>query len=201
MKTINCLMVLIAFVGLSLVGCTDKSLSPVGPADQNTTVSLDKKGPVVHRIQGSGNFTWGGKNAGARYAAHEYYDGTIDGVYQVNVANATGIPVNKWNSNVISFKIHENVGQYGGKMVVFLGQEKTEMYAGWYEVVFAIDNGKPGQTTAPDQVCNYAAMAQSLDVDTGYLGLTLEDWFNLSPEELISYLETTDCDKGNIIIE
>ena len=82
MKTLQCLIVLIAFVGLSLIGCTDKSQSPVGPADQNSAVSLDKKGPVVHSVNGSGLLFLDGKKLGARYAAHEFADGTFDGEYR-----------------------------------------------------------------------------------------------------------------------
>ena len=37
-----------------------------------------------------------------------------------------GIHNFKLNGNVISFKVYENAGDYGGKMAVFLGQEKTE---------------------------------------------------------------------------
>ena len=39
MKTLKCVIVLFAFVGLSLVGCSDKSQSPVTPIDQG---SLEK---------------------------------------------------------------------------------------------------------------------------------------------------------------
>ena len=39
MKTLKCVIVLFAIVGLSLVGCSDKSQSPVTPIDQG---SLEK---------------------------------------------------------------------------------------------------------------------------------------------------------------
>lgn len=45
MKTLKCFLVLLAFVGLMLVGCSDQSQSPVSPSDQ---VSLEKK--VVHYV-------------------------------------------------------------------------------------------------------------------------------------------------------
>ena len=39
MKTLKCVIVLLAFVGLSLVGCSDEQQSPVTPTDQG---SLEK---------------------------------------------------------------------------------------------------------------------------------------------------------------
>ncbi len=207
MKTLQCLIVLIAFVGLSLIGCTDKSQSPVGPADQNSTVSLDKKGPVVHSVNGSGLLFFDGKNAGARYTAREYADGTFDGEYEVNSANATGDHDFKLNGEVISFKVYENVGDYGGKMAVFLGQEKTGIFAGFYDVFFAIDNGKPGQTASPDQVNGMLMELQSEDFQipaewgTPWTGMTILDFYNMSPDELINNLGILDCDKGNITVK
>ena len=103
MKTINSLIVLIAFVGLSLVGCKDKLQSPVEPTHQNSTVSLDKKSPVVHSVNGSGLFFFNGRNAGPRNAAHEFADGTFNGEYEINSANATGDPTFKMNGKVLSF--------------------------------------------------------------------------------------------------
>jgi len=207
MKTFKYLAVLIAFVCLLLIGCSDKSQLPVEPTDQNSSLSLNKKGPVVHSVGGSGLLTADGKNCGARYAAHEYADGTFDGDYEVNSANASGDPTFKINGNVISFKVYENAGPYGGKMAVFLGREKTEVFAGWYDVFFAIDNGKPGQTSDPDQVNWWLIELPSLDAQvpawwgTAMTGMTIEEIFAMSPDDLISNLGIADCDKGNIVVK
>ena len=207
MKKLQFILVLISFMGLILIGCSDKLQSPVEPTDQGSAVSLDKKGPVVHSVGGSGLITADGKNAGARYAAHEYADGTFDGEYEVNSANATGDPTFKINGNVISFKVYENAGPYGGNMAVFLGQEKTEVYAGFYDVFFAIDNGKPGQTTAPDQVNWILLELPSQDFvmpdDWGppWAGKTIIDFYNMSPDDIINNLGIADCDKGNIVVK
>jgi hypothetical protein len=211
MKTTKIFFVLIAFMGLLFVSCSDNSLSPVSPTDQakvgNSVTSLDKNGPVVHSVNGSGLLTFQGKNCGARYAAHEYADGTFDGEYEVNSANATGDPTFKINGNIISFKVYENAGPYEGKMAVFLGQEKTEVYAGFYDVFFAIDNGKPGQTTAPDQVNGMLMELPSLDFeipaewDSPWTGMTILDFYNMSPDDIINNLGIADCDKGNITVK
>ena len=45
MKALKCVLVLFAFVGLMLVGCSDQSQSPVSPTEQ---VSLEKK--TIHHV-------------------------------------------------------------------------------------------------------------------------------------------------------
>jgi hypothetical protein len=207
MKTLKCLLVLIAFTALSLVGCSDNSQSPIEPTDQSSAVGLNKKGPIVHSVNGSGLFFFNGKNAGARYAAHEYADGTFDGDFEVNSANATGDHDFKLNGEVISFKVYEGAGQYGGKMAVFLGNEKTGIFAGVYAVFFAIDNGNAGQYSAPDQVNGILMELPSLDFQipaewgSPWTGMTILDFYNMSPNDLINNLGILDCDKGNITVQ
>ena len=208
MKKFQFVLVLIYFMGLILIGCTDKSQSPVEPIDQSSTVSLDKKGPVVHSVNGSGLLTsFEGKNLDARYAAHEFSDGTFNDEYEINNANATHDPTFKINGIVISFKVYDDAGQYGGKMAVFLGQEKTGVYAGYYDVFFAIDNGKPGQTTSPDQVNWLLMELPSLDFQipavwgSPWTGMTILDFYNMSADDIINNLGTADCDKGNITVK
>lgn len=143
----------------------------------------------------------GGKNLGARYSAHEYADGTFDGEYEINSANATGDPTMKANGKVLKFKIYEGAGQYGGKMAVFLGQEKTNVYAGCFDPFFAIDNGTPGQSSSPDQVNHALVTWPGLDSQIMDTGLTIEDIYAMSPADIINLLGTMDCDKGNITVE
>jgi hypothetical protein len=194
MKTIYAAIILIAFTGILFIGCTE---SPVSPVDQ--TVSLDKKGPVVHHVVGSGLLFFNGNNCGARYSARQYADGTFDGDYEINCANATGDPTFKLNGDIISFTVYENVNEFDGKMAVFLGQEKTGPYAGWYDVFFAIDNGQPGQAPAPDQVNNALLSLPTLEYI--FWGMTIEEWAALSPADLITYLGIANCDQGNITVE
>jgi hypothetical protein len=204
MKTLKYLSLLV-FVVLFISGCSEKSQSPVGPVDQSSTISLDKKGPVVHSVVGSGLLTWG-KNLGVRYAAHEYVDGSFDGEYEINSANATGDPTFKINGKILSFKIYENAGEHGGKMAVFLGQEKGT-YVGTYNIFFAIDNGKPGQATAPDQVNEMLLYFPSLDFQipaewgTPWTGMTILDFYAMSSDDLILNLGILDCDKGNVTVK
>lgn len=194
MKTFYAAIILIAFAGILFGGCTE---SPVSPVDQN--VSLDKKGPVVHRVTGSGLLFFNGKNCGARYSAREYADGTFNGDYEINCANASGDPTFKLNGEVIYFTVYENVNEFGGKMAVFFGQEKTGPYAGWYDVFFAIDNGQPGQAPAPDQVNNALLSLPTLDYI--FWGMTIEEWAALSPADLITNMGIANCDQGNITVE
>lgn len=200
MKSFRYLLVLYSLVGLLLISCSDKNSSPVEPTNLNSTINLDKGGPVIHRVTGAGLLFGDGKNLGARYAAKEYSDGTFDGEYEINCANATGDPTFKWNGNVLSFLVYENAGEYGGKMAVFFGQEKTHAYAGWYDVFYAIDNDQPGQTTGPDQVNYFIVCAPTLEYIFGN-GMTIGDFYALSPADLINILGTLDCTQGNITVE
>lgn len=196
-------IILIAVTGILFIGCTESPVSPV-----NQPVSLDKKGPVVHSAQGSGLLFVGEKSCGARYTAHEYADGSFDGTYEINSANAAGDPTFKINGDVISFKVYENAGQYGGKMAVFYGQEKTEIFAGFYDLFFAIDNGIPGQTTNPDQVNWILMEVPSLDFTipaewgTDWTGMTITQIYETStPDDFISNLGVADCDHGNVTVK
>ena len=105
------------------------------------------------------------------------------------------------------FKVYENAGKYGGKMAVFYGKEKTGSYAGWYDVFFAIDNGKPGQTSAPDQVNGMLMELPSEDFQIPadwspeWAGMTILDFYNMNPDDLILNLGIIDCDKGNVTVK
>lgn len=203
MKPVKFLLVLLAFAGFSFTGCSENSLSPQQPLTtvfDNSNVSLNKKGPVLHSVEGSGLLSYNGKNLGARYTAHHYDDGSFGGEYEINGANATGDPTFKWNGRVLSFKIFENAGEFDGRLAIFLGQEKTGVFAGWYDVFFAIDNDKPGQASAPDQVNFYVVSSPTFDY-VFHNGKTIADFYNLSPDELILTLGILNCDKGNITIK
>lgn len=211
MKTTKLFFALIVLMGLLFLSCSENTVSPVSPTYQakvgNAVTNLDKNGPVVHSVNGSGLLSWQGKNLGGRYAAHEFADGSFNGDFEVNCANAMGYHDFKLNGQVIEFKVYENAGPYGGKMAVFLGQEKTGMSAGAYAVFFVIDNGLPGQSSAPDQVNDLLMELPTLDFEipdewgTPWTGMTILDFYNMSPDDLISNLGIDDCDKGNITIK
>lgn len=203
MKTTKIFFALIVLSGLLFLSCSDNTFSPVSPTDQakvgSSATSLDKKGPIVHSVEGSGLLFWQGKNLGARYTAHEYADGSFDGEYEINCANGTGDPTFKINGNVLSFIVYENVNEFGGKMVVFYGQEKTGLYAGYYDLFFAIDNGQPGKANAPDQVNEWLFEFSSLDREIW--GMTIGEWLQQDAAYLMENMGTLDCDKGNITIK
>jgi hypothetical protein len=183
---------------LFFIGCSQDSPSPVAPSDQSSASGLAKSGPVVHQVVGSGLLFSNGKNCGARYALRQNADGSFDGDYEINCANASGDPTFKLNGGVISFAVYENVNAAGGKMGVIFGQEKTGPYAGWYDVFFAIDNGQPGQSTTPDQVNFYLLSLPTLTYE--FWGMTIEEWAALSPADLMANLGVADCDQGNITV-
>lgn len=196
MKNLRFVLVIITLIGFILIGCSDNLQSPVEPTDQGSEVSLAKKGPIVHSVNGSNLFTVNDKNAGGRVTAREYADGTYDGEYEINAANSWDDKTMKWNGKVLSLKVYENIGDYGGKMAVIGGVEKTGPYAGWYEVWFVIDNGKVGQNSSPDQHSYY--------VGIGYDPFDLteaEGMWNADPSVLINWLLVEPDERGNVTVK
>ncbi len=189
MKTFYFVFVLAAFAGIIFFGC---SQSPVGPNDQPD--SINKKGPVIHRVQGSLLLSLEGKTLGGRFTAHQYSDESYDGEYEVNGANALGDPTFKWNGDILFLKVWEGIGQYQGTMGVMGGVEKTGPYAGWYDVIFVIDNGIPGQSSAPDEGINVIWMTQDLT--------EAETWWNMDTYDLIAMcFGSLPAEKGNVTVE
>jgi hypothetical protein len=194
MKKFQFILVLISFMGLILIGCADKSPSPVAPTDQSPTVSLDKKGPVVHYIKGANLGIVEGKTAGYRINAREYSDGSFDGEYEINSANAfkklyPELPPLKWNGTVLAIKVHY-IEEFKGNMGVILGLEKNGYWASQgetlYDVFFVIENNNGGNNQ------------NSYYVD-GYLDITkAKEIFNLSPAELIAWQLLYPAERGNI---
>lgn len=189
MKTFYFAIILIAFTGILFIGCTE---SPVGPTDQPD--SINKNGPVLHSVQGSLLLSLGGKTLGGRFAAHQYHDGSYDGQYEINGANALGDASFKWNGDILFLKIWEGIGSHQGTMGVMGGVEKTGPYAGWYDVIFVIDNGIPGQSSAPDEGINVIWMTQDLT--------QAESWWNMDPYDLIDMCYgTLPAEKGNVTVK
>ena len=180
MKTIIGAFVLLAFTGLIFISCSEKS-SPISPAD-NVTI-LFKKGPVVHSVQGSTNLTVFGKNAVQTVNARQYSDGSFDGQYEINAANAIDDEIMKWNGDVLFLNVDGNIGIIGGV-------EKTGEYAGWYDLLFVIDNDQGGQSTLNDQTGWYIASTPDLTI--------AQEWWNMDPLDIIAWLEIMTVDRGNI---
>ncbi len=145
MKKFQFILVLISFMGLILIGCSDKSPSPVAPtADQSPKVSLDKKGRVVHQVVGSGNMKYEGKIIVSTFTAREYADGTVDGQYEINMQSLFQA---KEHGNVLSLKVYYDVPGYG-TVAIIGGQIKNSTVPEQldiYECYVIVDNGK-----APD---------------------------------------------------
>ena len=162
--------------------------SPVSPSEQaisptSATTSLAKKGPIVHEAKGAGNFIYEGKNTVFRMTVHEYADGTIDGNYENNASNATGIKWLTFNGNVVKFRVEGNIA-------IMLGQDKTGDYIGGYDIFFTIDNGQGGKTVTPDQVCYNIKFFDDYDMAVAY--------FNQPAATIIEDLKAIKIDSGNI---
>lgn len=183
MNTIKGAAILLAFVGLVLVSCSEKSMSPV----ESSNLSLDKKGPIVHAVQGSAHLRYEGKHISQTVSAHEYEDGTINGTYLQNAQNALNSKLQKWNGEVLFLKTYENFGEFGGTMGVIGGVETTGENAGFYDVFFVIDNG----SVASDQTSYFVNVTPDL--------AQAEIWWNLPPNELVILLYgILTCENGNI---
>jgi hypothetical protein len=189
MKSFKYLLTLSSLVGLLFISCSEKSSSPI----ESSAINLDKKGPVVHRVNGSVLLRFEDKITGGRFTAKEYADGSYDGEYEINGANALGDPTFKWNGDVLSLKVYENAGPYGGVMGVIGGVEKTGPYAGWYDVIFVVDNGEPGQSTYPDEGIWVIYMTLDLTQAQG--------WWNMDPNSLINMCGIVDAESGNVTVE
>lgn len=180
MKTLSFVLLLTATIAVVLAGCSDNLSSPTNPGDQtiaasSAPASMAKNGPIVHSVQGGFWFDdyGNGKKVQNTIAAHQYADGSVDGRYLINAANAMGHDKwNKWNSRVIFMKLYDNVLGYE-KFAVVGGVETTGPGKGYFEVWWLAVNGPGGK--------NYTADAFFYDLDPSVVAAV----WNLPPVDLI----------------
>lgn len=189
--------IVIVFAGLSLIGCSESSQPPVAPTNgsevlasaaepaQGSLANLNNRGVIIHMVQGSANGTYEGKNMVWTIAGHQYADGSFDGQYEINAANALGESYQKWHGKVAFLKVYGNLCVVGGA--------ETGGNAGWYDVFFFIDNGEGGNAVSPDQASLYVAVTQDL--------VQAQRWWNLDPEILKTSLEVCAFERGNVTIK
>ncbi|MBS1213975.1 MAG: hypothetical protein H6R26_2592 [Proteobacteria bacterium] len=177
MRTPWCVALLTAVMVSLLPGCSDNIHSVVSPDNPAATAtpSPEKKGPIVHSVQGGFWFDdyGNGKKVQNTITAHQYADGSVDGRYLINAANAFGH--DKWvnaHSSVIYMKVYENVLGYE-KFAVVGGVETSGPGKGYYEVWWLAVNGPGGHNFTAD------GFFFSLDPDK------VADVWNLPLEELI----------------
>lgn len=200
MKTTKILFVLIAFMGLLVLSCSDNAISPVSPTDQakvgNSVTSLDK-GPVVNKVTGSAQISYEGKVIVNTMNATEYADGTFGGQYEINMQ---GVFHMMEHGEVMSLKVYYDVPDYG-TVAIIGGQVKSSNVPGQeglYECYLVVDNGKQ------------ADMINWWIPYTGTLEHAQEYW-NISPLEFINGFVTSwgetwvgaflqECEIGNIQI-
>lgn len=141
MRILSSLFLLIPALALVLLGCTDNPNSPPTPGEQAVTgssapPSLEKNGPLVHSVQGGFWFDiyGNGKKVQNTIGAHQYADGSVDGRYLINAANA--FDHQRWYngySRVVYMKMYDDVPGYE-KFAVVGGVETTGPGKGYYEV-------------------------------------------------------------------
>jgi hypothetical protein len=177
MRTPRNVAMLLATMILLLSGCSDNGNSVISPGDQAASAApaLEKKGPIVHSVQGGFWFDdyGNGKRVQNTITAHQYADGSVDGRYLINAANAFGH--DKWvnaHSSVIYMKVYEGVLGYE-KFAVVGGVETSGPGKGYYEVWWLAVNGPGGHNFTAD------GFFFSLDPDE------VADVWNLPLEELI----------------
>src|SRR5512140_3388485 len=157
MKALSFVLLVVATVTFVLAGCSDNPSTAVTPGDRaisapTAPASLAKKGPIVHSVQGGFWFDdyGNGKKTQNTIAAHQYADGSVDGMYLINSANAMGHDKwNKWNSRVIFMKLYDNVLGYE-KFAVVGGVETTSPGKGYFEVWWLATNGPDGEDYTAD---------------------------------------------------
>ena len=82
MKTLYAI-VLLAFVGLAILGCSESTDQLVVPVEKASTVSLEK-GPVINFASANAHCFFEGKNVIGSCSARLYSDGSSDGEFEFN---------------------------------------------------------------------------------------------------------------------
>jgi hypothetical protein len=181
MRHLSFVILLIAMVAFVLAGCSDNPSTPVTPGDQAIAASaapasLAKKGPIVHSVQGGFWFDdyGNGKKVQNTIAAHQYADGSVDGRYLINAANA--YDHQRWYNDyarVIYLRVYDNVEGYE-KFAVVGGFEPNGPSKGYYEVWWLAINGPGGK--------NYTADGLFFSLDSSAVAAV----WGLSPADLFA---------------
>ena len=174
MKTLYAI-VLLAFVGLAILGCsesTDQLVAPVEKASALNSGSLDKKGPVINIATGNPAFFYGGKIVVSAFNAKRYEDGSANGQYEFWAHAFDPTLGNKWHGKVISLNV------YDGNQAVIGGVETGQYgFPDTYDIFVVVDNGE-GINAPPDM--------RSISI---YWAMTIEDairvW-SMTPDQVIS---------------
>lgn len=192
-------MLLIAVVAFVLEGCSNNPSTPVTPGDQimlasSAPASVGKNGPIVHSVQGGFWFDdyGNGKKVQNTIGAHQYANGSVDGMYLVNCANAFDHDrFCNAHARVIFMKVHDNVLGYE-KFAVVGGFEPNGPGKGYFEVWWLATNSPGGR--------NYTSDSFFYDLDSSLVATV----WDLPPEELINVAglsPSRPIDAGSLMIK
>jgi hypothetical protein len=186
MKTIYTI-VLLAFLGLAILGCSDSSNPIATTVDKastlNFTGSLDKDNGILHSATGSAHWRsvpiTGETNFRISFTAIQHKDGTITGEL---VAKDKGIMYGKAkvyglevSGNMAKLAFHYTNGNLGA--MYYPPVDISDIY-GWLVV---IDNGQGGNTTGPDLV-SLIVFTDGSDI----LPLTIAELDPMGPQEYLN---------------
>lgn len=177
MKTLFA-FVLLAFLGLAILSCSEKTDQIVAIVEKVSTVSLDKQ---VHSATGGGVVNTldpaiGNCPVSLSFSAIQNQDGTATGSYEMHykLYNEKDIKI---HGVVKGIKFYENVAMFWGEVTTeFL----PELSSNWKQIFVVTDNGE-GNSSIPDRMSNPV-----LTTDDVWPG-EFDYMWAMTPEEFLDY--------------
>jgi hypothetical protein len=201
MKTLSLLLLLLASMGLVLMGCSEKSFPLGSPTEQafsapSSHVSLGKGGAVVSSATGNGHvaevYSFVSKWSFS-FTARRYADETSSG--EVQFQSHMGL---KFHGTVVDLKVVNNRAKLCWTYL-------SGPWAGQFGCAVVEDNGEGKKATGPDMMTGFL-FTDGIDIiqfgEPTIAGIT--SW---TPNEFIAWLEAyftppgtalMPCDQGNV---
>jgi len=183
MKTLYAI-VLLAFVGLAILGCSESTDQLVAPVEKGSTVSLEKG--VIHSATGSAQVFDQGKSFTFAFTAREYSDGNYDGQYQIYV-HSQPPEFGKIHGKVMSLKVYD---WNGGKAAVIGTIETNSGFEGFYDAFVVMDYGE-GNNSQTDMYSTTIFWSETLE--------EAQDVWNLPPDQVIDAIVAQQLSFGNVV--
>jgi hypothetical protein len=166
MKALSLALLLMACMAFVLLGCSDKSTSPLTPSEQTIAAlssgpSLAKGGPV-HSANGACNSFFEGKMQNWGFNAKAYSDGTCDGKVQI-VVHSQSHDVGFLHCNVLSLKVWDMGGSVKAAVIGMVEAEKGP-FNGSYDAFVVYDYGE-GSKAHPDMFTTYICWDENNSLD------------------------------------
>jgi hypothetical protein len=176
-------IVLLAFVGLAILSCSETTDQLVAPVEKVSTVSLDKG--IIHSVTGSAHWrsvpVTGETNVRFSFNAILHNDGTISG----NLMARDNGPMMYGKARVYDLKVSENIAKLSfqfekGNLGQFYGVDITSIYG----LLVAIDNGEG--VNGSEDFCSMILFTDGSDISPQ----TIESLDAMSPEEYLQIMQT-----------